>query len=155
MDFYFSKNMLVKRILDWTEWIVIILTGITFNDPKLPDSLFIFISGIFFILAGIWIHHLSHKAHKQAHEPKEKITKIVTYGIYSKIRHPGYLGYIFGYLGIFMTIGSYSILIIISLFTASFIQSIINEERYLTQKFGDEYLKYRKKVPWKLIPMIY
>jgi len=50
--------------------------------------------GISLLILGSIIHGLSHKEHKQAHSKAEDIEKIVTTGIYSKIRHPGYLGLI-------------------------------------------------------------
>jgi len=82
-----------------------------FNEPQINKSIFIIIMGIILIISGLFMHHLSHKAHRQAHLPKESITSLITTGIYAKIRHPGYLGYFLGYAGIFLVIGSCSMLI--------------------------------------------
>ncbi len=47
------------------------------------------------------IHGISHVHHKGAHSTTDEIEEIVTTGIYSKIRHPGYLGIIPNVRGLF------------------------------------------------------
>lgn len=155
MDFYLSRGKSVRKIAEYGEWIILVLVGAVFDSPRLPDSIYIFISGIILMVAGYWIHNLSHQAHRQAHDSKEAIRAIVTTGIYSKIRHPGYLGYLLGYLGVFLAIGSYPMLIVILAYTLSFIHSIISEENFLREKFGNKYETYIKQVPWRLVPYLF
>jgi protein-S-isoprenylcysteine O-methyltransferase Ste14 len=155
MDFYLSSNSATRKVIDWSEWILLVAVGGIIYNPRLSDSIVTFSTGIIFIVAGIWMHSQSHKVHSQAHDSKERIFKIITTGIYSKIRHPGYLGYLLGYIGVFFAIGSYSILIVSAIYTISFLYSIREEEKYLTIKFGQEYEEYKKETPWKLIPYVF
>lgn len=155
MDFYLSSGKGVRKIADYCEWIILVLVGVIFDSPRLADSIYIFIIGIILMVVGYQVHGLSHRVHRQAHDSKEEITAIVTTGIYSKIRHPGYLGYLLGYMGVFLAIGSYSMLIVILAYTLSFIYSIISEENFLKEKFGNKYESYIKQVPWRLVPYIF
>jgi protein-S-isoprenylcysteine O-methyltransferase Ste14 len=75
----------------------------------------------------------------------------VTIGIFARVRHPMYLGYILAYLG--GIVGTMSLLSIIPwLLIIHLYNKIANyEEQKLEQKFGKKYLKYKRKVP-KWIP---
>ena len=80
-------------------------------------------------------------------------SKLVTSGIYSKIRHPIYLSVIIAFLGIstfFYALNLYIVWIIAVLFL---IFKISKEETYLLKKFP-EYAEYRQK-SWKLMPYLY
>jgi protein-S-isoprenylcysteine O-methyltransferase Ste14 len=154
MDLYLSSGNATKKILDWGEWILLVAVGVIFKEPRLGDSIIYFVSGAILIILGVYMHSLSHKIHFQAHYRKEDITKLATTGIYSKIRHPGYLGYIMGYFGVFLMIGAYSMLAVIFLYLVSFSLSIRSEEKYLRSKFGKEYDDYARRVQWRLIPYI-
>jgi len=83
----------VPIIFYWRMWLFLFCVDLT------PQSLFLETWNFTSYLGSI-IHGLSHKEHKQAHSKAEDIEKIVTIGIYSKIRHPGYLGLILMYLGV-------------------------------------------------------
>jgi protein-S-isoprenylcysteine O-methyltransferase Ste14 len=76
---------------------------------------------------------------------------LVTIGIFAHVRHPMYLGYILAYLG--CIVGTMSLLSIIPwlLITHLYTKMANYEEQKLEQKFGKEYLEYRRKVP-KWIP---
>lgn len=102
--------------------------------------------GIPIIIAGIYLNSRSHIVFETP-EPK-----IVDYGVYSRIRHPMYLAAILLYIGIWVT--TLSLLTLIPLFTLligyNYLASA--EERLLTEKFGDKYLEYKKRVS-KWIPL--
>ena len=72
---------------------------------------------------------------------------VITSGAFSVVRHPIYLGAILGYAGMIcltLSIASAALLVII----VSFYRYISRyEEKLLTQRFGDEYREYMKKVP--------
>ena len=76
---------------------------------------------------------------------------LVTIGIFAHVRHPMYLGYILAYLG--GIVGTMSLLSIIPwLLIIHLYNKIANyEEQKLEQRFGKEYLEYKRKVP-KWIP---
>ena len=88
-----SYTFLSKTQSPGADWLCFgshhITIGILFPDPKFPFRSFIRIFGFILIISGLWLHGLSYKVHKQAHQKTEKIEKLVTTGIYNKIRHPG------------------------------------------------------------------
>jgi len=155
MDLYLSGIPIFKKLIDIGEWFLIILVGFLFPHPRILLFPFTNITGIILIIIGIWIHKLSHKAHPKAHRPKEEIEKLVTTGIYSKIRHPGYTGYIICYFGVFLLFGFLSMLFPILIFSYIFYDSAKKEESFLMNKFGQGYDDYMKKVPWRFIPKIF
>ena len=72
---------------------------------------------------------------------------VITGGVFSIVRHPIYLGAILGYAGMIcltLSLASAALLVII----VTFYHYISRyEEKLLTQRFGDEYRSYMKKVP--------
>lgn len=69
--------------------------------------------------------------------------KLVTTGIYSRIRHPIYFFVGVGYLGLFLALGYW--IPVIWFFVAYSIQlvRVFREERVLEKAFGDEYRLYK------------
>jgi protein-S-isoprenylcysteine O-methyltransferase Ste14 len=72
---------------------------------------------------------------------------VITRGAFSVVRHPIYLGAILGYAG--MTCLTFSLASAVLLLVIFVFYRFISryEEKLLTQRFGDEYLEYMKKVP--------
>jgi len=71
-------------------------------------------------------------------------------GIYKYMRHPMHLGLLLFPLGIAFLIGSPSFIIIIAPIEIIFMLIMIKlvEEPETINKFGEEYLSYKKQVPW-------
>jgi protein-S-isoprenylcysteine O-methyltransferase Ste14 len=81
----------------------------------------------------------------RAFSVQAKATTLVTTGIYSRIRNPIYFfGLIFG-LGIILWTEQPRLLLILAILIPLQVVRIRNEERVLTEKFGDEYLAYKQK----------
>jgi len=85
----------------------------------------------------------------ETHRPE----KVISTGIYSRIRHPQYFGAILSHIGITILLSSlYSLLstplIIFLIYLFSW-----KEEKELIREFGKEYEVYKKKVPM-LLPRI-
>ena len=72
---------------------------------------------------------------------------LVTIGIFAHVRHPMYLGYILAYFG--CIVGTMSLLSIIPwLLIIHLYNKMANyEEQRLEQRFGKEYVEYKRKVP--------
>lgn len=75
--------------------------------------------------------------------------KLVTSGPYSLVRHPSVIGKLLGIIGLgclsrsaFFTFGIIPVLFVCSAFYNRFIQ-----EKGCVERFGKEYLEYRKRVP--------
>jgi protein-S-isoprenylcysteine O-methyltransferase Ste14 len=75
---------------------------------------------------------------------------LVKQGIYKYMRHPMHLGLFLFPLGIAFFIGSPSFILIIAPIEIVFMLIMIKliEEPGAIKKFGDEYLIYKKQVPW-------
>ena len=71
---------------------------------------------------------------------------LVKVGIFAHVRHPMYLGYILAYLG--SIIGTMSLLSIIPWLLIIYLYNRMAdyEEQKLEQRFGKEYVKYKRKV---------
>ena len=78
--------------------------------------------------------------------PDKDRTELVTSGIYRYSRNPAFLGFDFMYIGVFMMY--FNILTIVSSAFAIIMLhlQILQEERYLTENYGESYNEYRKHV---------
>ena len=151
-DRYLSAKPSVKLLIELIGCSIIIAIGLLFPNPKIPFRPFTNIFGFVLVVGGVWLHRSSHSVHKQVHQEVEKIEKLVTIGIYSKIRHPGYLGLILVYIGVPFVWGPVSLFIPAFLFSYPLYTGAKKEEELLRDKFGKEYEDYMKKVPWMFIP---
>ena len=141
--------------IEWPILIGVALIATIFSPLDLPFSPATNIFGCLLLIIGFIIHGYTHKIHKQAHQQSEKIEKLVTEGIYSKIRHPLYLSLIMLYLGFAFSWGIVWILLPVVIFVTLTVLTAIKEEEALMEKFGKEYEKYIRHVPWRFIPKIF
>lgn len=74
-----------------------------------------------------------------------KIKNLVTSGIYSKIRHPMYLGINFTLIGLMFLYHKIWFIIIVTLIVLYFFRRMHTEDKYLTKKLGKRYQEYKKK----------
>lgn len=80
---------------------------------------------------------------------------IVSQGPYRIIRHPGYLGTIFVWVGFALAVGNWVATIILTILLFSVYGYRIHlEEAMLIERFGIKYQEYRKQT-WILIPFLY
>lgn len=113
-----------------------------------PESAQIF--GYLLVSFGIVIAVLVATSFRRvgtAIEPWKPTTSIVTTGFYAWSRNPIYLGFCLINPGI--GIASNNFWIFISFVPAAFVLyhvAIAKEEAYLEEKFGDEYIAYRRRV---------
>ena len=114
----------------------------------IPESIEIF--GYLLVLFGITIVILVAATFRRAGtaiEPWKPTTSIVTTGFYAWSRNPIYAGFCLINIGI--GIASNSLWTFVSFIPAAFLLYyvvIAKEEAYLEEKFGEEYLVYKKKV---------
>jgi len=80
--------------------------------------------------------------------------ELTTNGLYSKIRHPMYLGTFIFTIGLFWLLVGFKIAICLNYIVMQFIfDRIDREEQLLIMIFGDKYIEYIKKTKM-LIPFI-
>lgn len=100
-----------------------------------------FYTGIPFIFAGIFIRTIAAGTIK-------KNIYLTTTGPYQICRHPLYLGNFLFSAGLsIISHNLFVFLFFLIFFPLTYIPTILKEEDFLTEKFGDEYIKYKKKVP--------
>jgi protein-S-isoprenylcysteine O-methyltransferase Ste14 len=83
-----------------------------------------------------WVYASVYKS-----SPKKKI---VMKGIYAYIRHPIYTGIVISYVGAELVAGSWLWVSALFFFIPFFYQAK-KEEKFLMEKFGNQYKKYREK----------
>lgn len=115
----------------------------------LPPSVSRF-AGVFLILAGsAFIVSAILKMRRTATnvEPWKPTTAIIDDGVYAVSRNPIYLGMALIYLGVSFLFDSFWCLppLVLVLLAIHF-GVILREEKYLTRKFGSEYLNYKTRV---------
>jgi protein-S-isoprenylcysteine O-methyltransferase Ste14 len=81
-------------------------------------------------------------------EPWKATTALVSRGIYGRTRNPIYQGFGLFVLGVAFTTTSDWIFLVLPLGALLIHFGVVRrEERYLAQKFGDDYARYRDAVP--------
>lgn len=125
---------------------------------KLVPARFVFPRNMFtsfLILPAMayWLYFLigALRVHRKAPLSADKIDKLVTEGVYAKVRHPIYsadiiLGWSFFFLypDVRFLLGAHWLMFV-------FLFWMKREEKALIEKFGAEYLEYMKRVP-KMFP---
>lgn len=113
----------------------------TFLTNTIPFLLHVTIGAIIFVIGLV----LMELAHRELFE--KKLSGLITTGILSHTRHPMYFGTILAYLG--GIIGTLSLITLIPwlLSVILYYKMATYEEQKLEEKYGQEYLEYKKKVP--------
>jgi protein-S-isoprenylcysteine O-methyltransferase Ste14 len=115
----------------------------------LPENLAV-VSGIALLIAGLTIIVAAIFQMRRAKtnvEPWKPTTAILDTGLYAVSRNPIYLAMFFVYLGVSFLFNSIWFLPILPVvLLAVHYGVILREEKYLTRKFGDEYLNYKNRV---------
>ncbi len=107
------------------------------------------------ILLAFAFHWWTEKDHKQAHEHSGNIEKIVTTGVYAKIRHPLYLSLILQNIGIALAFGTMITFLMALLTIIHWIVTALKEEAVLSRTFPTKYMRYKQEVRWRMIPGIF
>jgi len=122
--------------------IVIIFLGMVFPAVNIPSRIYGFIIGFPLMVFGISIHKRARRTNPSFHKKVKDFKKIEDEGIYSKIRHPAYLGLILMYISAGLLWGS-MLLLIVSVFISVFLMFLaVAEDNYFLKKFGKKYEKY-------------
>jgi len=155
LDRYLLVRPRTRMLIEWPILIATGLIGTIFSLQRIPFFPISNIIGVVLLVAAFVIHQAMHKVHVQAHEQAEEITKLVTNGIYTKMRHPGYSSLILMYIGFALAWGILLIVVPALVFTVLSVLTAMREEIVLRRKFDKEYKEYMKRVPWKFIPYVF
>ena len=103
----------------------------------------IFILGVVFIVKA----RREFSQHGQRTDPGYPTTNIVTTGVFSLSRNPLYVGVVFVLIGIALAFNLlWALVLLLPSLVACHYVLIAPEEKYLTAKFGEEYLRYAASV---------
>ncbi len=116
------------------------------------SSVYMVLSGVVLLGAGVILHMACHKHHKAAHKKAEEIENITTSGAFSIIRHPMYLSIMMIVWGMYLAWNFKLILPLPMLITVLLYVLAKREERYLLEHIGEEYGKYMASVRWMFLP---
>ena len=80
--------------------------------------------------------------------------KVISTGMYGLVRHPMYFGGLFLLVGMPLSLGSLSGLVVYALFMPALLWRIFDEERFLASNLPG-YAEYQRKVRYRLLPHIW
>ena len=142
-----SKKSSILVILQIITMIYLLL----FNSPFVREiGLFIQIIGIVIGLWGI----LTMRIGNFNIQPEVKSTSLVTKGPYRWIRNPMYTAVILFYLPIVVLNFNWMNALVFIVLIAVLLMKIKSEEQFLKERFGEDYLLY-KKMTKRLIPFVF
>jgi protein-S-isoprenylcysteine O-methyltransferase Ste14 len=119
--------------------------------PNILTGLFLIITGCLF---AFWSVYVQFTIGRGTPVPMMPTHKLIIRKPYSYCRNPMSLGAILLYLGIAIWVGSLSAVLLIVFFTLILLTyNKLIEERELQERYGAEYLEYKRKTPF-LLPRI-
>jgi protein-S-isoprenylcysteine O-methyltransferase Ste14 len=149
-------NIKQKSVSPALMWLVVAV-GI-FAVFQLVPARFIFPRNMFtsflmFPATIYWLYFFigAVRVHRQAPLSADKIDKLVTEGVYAKVRHPIYSADIILGWSIFFFYPDVRFLVSAHWLMFVLLFWMQREEKALIEKFGSEYLEYMKRVP-KMFP---
>lgn len=160
---FFKRIGLLTYIMPPLTWIPIAYLIFKYKEPLLDFRyempLIINIIGLFFTILGTLLHLWTGKllglwGLMGIPEVSKKLeSRLVSDGPFKIVRHPTYLAHTMLFSGIFLLTGvlTVGILTIIDFLIVNFV-IIPLEERELSDRFGDDYKEYRKRVRYRFFP---
>lgn len=141
--------VILERALIWVFDELIRLPTFVYGQFNLALGLLLISIGIFLIIWSVWVQFTIGKG---TPVPRVATQKLVVEGPYAYTRNPMTLGAAAFYIGISVWYGSLTAFLLVILIFGSLLTFIyFHETRELSDRFGNEYLAYRKKTPF-LIP---
>lgn len=114
--------------------------------------------GLSLFVVGVSIRILARRALGKYYSSQIRVLQdhtLIMTGIYTVIRHPGYLGFLLEAVGVSIAFSSvWGLLCTAGLFFPSFLFRINREEELLYQHFGKQYKRYAARTK-KLIPYLF
>jgi len=142
---YGDIGQMIAFIIFVSIWITdsFILRFSTMLENYIPLYARMILMALLFVFAG----YLIRSAHQMIFNKVRTSSQVISNGVFSRVRHPMYLGIILFYIGLLgatLSLLSLGFLVIIFLFYY-YITSF--EEKQLAKIFGKDYMEYKEKTP--------
>ena len=148
------KKLRALFIVHYAPLLLIIMIGpltALYGVWKLPINIIIsIICGITIFILGTYVYFKWEIFWNKTYKGQ-----LVTDGIFKYIRHPHYTSLLIVGFGLALFFYSIAALFIAIISVPIIIWSIIDEEKLLIKQYGEKYIEYMKKVPWRLIPRLF
>jgi protein-S-isoprenylcysteine O-methyltransferase Ste14 len=154
LDRYLLLKPTTRLVIEWPVLIAVGILGAICTRYRIPLFPYSNIIGFAIFVIGIVIHIRCHLVHQRADQQSEKIEKLLTAGVFSRVRHPMYASLVLIVLGIALASGVLIALIPATIIAILSLLTALKEEEFLIEKFGNEYKGYMKRVPYRFIPKI-
>lgn len=144
-----DKVFVIELIMKFATYLVVVAEVVSVFIIQPPLSEIFVVTGIILGLIGdiiFAIAVITMKDSWRAGIAENDKTEMITDGIYKISRNPAFLGFDCVYIGLLLMFFNLPLLII-SVFAVTMLHlQILQEERYLTKIFGDNYIRYKNKV---------
>jgi protein-S-isoprenylcysteine O-methyltransferase Ste14 len=119
-------------------------------------SLYLEVAGEVLVASGFLIVFLVYKENTFASATIELAPeqKVISTGPYALVRHPMYMGALFLFVGMSLSLGSWWGLFAFLLIVPALMWRLLDEERFLARNLPG-YREYQKKVRCRLIPLVW
>ena len=150
----------VIRVVFALSWLLMFLTAIPdqFQVGVVEPHLVLTGLGIVLAAGGYFIRAIAMRTLGEFFTATLRIReghRVVSEGIYRRIRHPGYLGTILFFVGSGIATANFiTAALILAVIVPTFVRRIAVEERMLVEQLGEEYGAYQRR-SWRLIPLAF
>lgn len=144
-----NKTLLIERIMGNCSWVIIVIEVISIIINKPFNVLAFSYIGIVLMIIGDIVFLaavLTMRDSWRAGIAKEDETKLVTDGIYKISRNPAFLGFYLVYIGVMLAFINLPLIIMTLITILAFHMQIKEEEIFLEERFGKQYVEYKQRV---------
>jgi protein-S-isoprenylcysteine O-methyltransferase Ste14 len=148
-----KKAVIIEIILKFITYIGAAIQFISAGFPTLikPFEMPLFVRIIGCVLAAIGVFFfaisvVTMRNNWRAGFSENQNTSLVTSGIYRFSRNPAFVGFDLLYIGCAAAFSNVVMLAFAAISVTAFHVQILGEEKFLTEKFGQEYVDYKTKV---------
>jgi protein-S-isoprenylcysteine O-methyltransferase Ste14 len=134
----------------------LVVSALDYRFAWAPVHLYTTIAGDVLVALGFFIIFFVYKENSFASAtiavyPEQKV---ISKGLYALVRHPMYMGALFMFVGMPLSLGSWWGLFVFVLILPALIWRLLEEEKFLVKNLPG-YAEYRGRVRYRLIPFVW
>lgn len=133
-----------------------VVSGLDFKYgwSHIPQAAVLVASFFFLVSYGIYAEVMRENSYLSRTVKVENNQKVIDTGLYALVRHPMYAATVWMFLAIPIVLGSWIALIVFAHYPIIIVIRILNEEKVLEKELQG-YSEYKKKVKYRLIPLVW